>query len=71
MIIVRGDVLVNFDNVFSIKIGGQGQRYMIIRGADSLSAEMVFPGNKEAKQAREMMIKAAINDELFLDLDVL
>jgi len=69
LIIKKGEIVVNMTQVFSMRLSGQAGRVLLFRGSDVLSAEMPFGSVNEAKAARDAVIDAHINGDLFVDLD--
>jgi len=69
LIIKKGETVVNMTQVFSMRLSGQAGRVLLFRGSDVLSAEMPFGSVNEAKAARDAVIDAHINGDLFVDLD--
>ena len=71
MLVKKGETIVNMTQVFSMRLSGQAGRVLLFRGSDVLSAEMPFGSADEAKAAREVIIDAHIDRDLFVDLDEL
>ena len=55
MLIIQGKALVNLDNLFSMTIGGQGERYLICKGNSSLEVHLVFKDGPTAIRARNII----------------
>jgi len=55
MLIIQDKILINLDNLFSMTIGGQGDRYLICKGSGSLETHLVFASNPEAIKARDII----------------
>lgn len=68
MIIQHKDLLINLDNVFSIKPGGQGNRFLIVQGTGaSREQHLPFENETQAKVMLERIIEAS--EVISLDQD--
>ena len=62
MLIIKGEAVVNLDNVFSMRLAGAGGRTIVFRGSDSLTMEMHFPNKDDAMTAINQITEASQMD---------
>ena len=69
MLVIQKEQMVNMDLTFSVKAGGQGDRYLHFRGSDSLSVDMPFKDRNQALLVRDRIAENVGNDVAVMDVD--
>jgi len=69
MLVIQNKHLVNLDNLFSMVIGGQGERWLICKGSGSLEIHLPFDSNPDAVMARNLIVVAQAEEKPYLYID--